>query len=183
MIKIVIASNNPVKIHAALRGFQKAFPGREFEAKSIQVASGVSDQPMTDEETLQGAQNRVTAARTLIPDGDFWVGIEGGVEWMGSDLAVFAWIVIESQEISGKGKTGTFFLPPKLTELVRSGKELGEADDIFFNRKNSKQENGAIGILTKDLVDRRKLYEMAVIFALLPFINQDIYLSSSFLPK
>ena len=75
----------------------------------------------------------------------------------------------------GKGRTGAFFLPESVANLVRHGKELGEADDIVFGRSNSKQANGAIGILTGDVVDRTQLYEQAVILALIPFKNPQLY--------
>jgi len=53
--------------------------------------------------------------------------------------------------------------------------ELGHADDMVFKRDNSKQKNGAVGILTHDLIDRASYYEQALILALIPFINKDIY--------
>jgi non-canonical (house-cleaning) NTP pyrophosphatase len=59
--------------------------------------------------------------------------------------------------------------------LIRQGKELGEADDIVFSQNNSKQANGAIGILTGDVIDRTSLYEHAVILALAPFKNLELY--------
>jgi non-canonical (house-cleaning) NTP pyrophosphatase len=53
--------------------------------------------------------------------------------------------------------------------------ELGEADDRVFGCNNSKQQNGAIGLLTGDAVDRAGLYVPAVIFALIPFKNPELY--------
>jgi non-canonical (house-cleaning) NTP pyrophosphatase len=41
--------------------------------------------------------------------------------------------------------------------LVESGKELGDADDIVFGKSNSKQQNGAVGILTHDIITRTAL--------------------------
>jgi inosine/xanthosine triphosphatase len=178
MKTIVIASKNPVKVASTLNGFCKMFPNEEFKTLSVQVPSNVSDQPLTSDETLAGACNRAANAKDLIEDADFWVGIEGGVEEYGQEMSVFAWIVIQSKDQMGKGRTGTFYLPPQIADLVRSGIELGDADDIVFNRSNSKQANGAIGILSGDLVDRTQLYEMAVIFALLPFRNQELYRTS-----
>jgi non-canonical (house-cleaning) NTP pyrophosphatase len=75
----------------------------------------------------------------------------------------------------GKARTATFDLPKKIIELIDSGMELGDADDVIFNRKNSKQKNGAVGILTKDLIDREKYYTHAIIMALIPFNNMDLY--------
>ena len=175
MKTIVIASKNPVKVASTLNGFQQMFPTETFNTVSVQVPSNVSDQPFSSEETLSGANNRAANARIEVPDADYWVGIEGGVEEHEDEMAVFAWVVIQSPDQTGKGRTGTFYLPPQLSKLVRDGIELGDADDIVFNRSNSKQQNGAIGILSGDLVDRTQLYEMAVIFALLPFRNQELY--------
>jgi inosine/xanthosine triphosphatase len=175
MKTIVVASRNPVKLQAALSGFNQMFPGEEFQVTSAVVPSNVADQPFTSDETLRGAKNRAANAAAVLPGADFYIGIEGGVEEDQSELAVFAWVVIRSQNITGKGRTATFFLPPELAQLVRAGKELGEADDIVFNRSNSKQENGAIGILTGDAVDRARLYDMAVIMALIPFKNPQLY--------
>lgn len=175
MKTIVVASQNPVKVTAALSGFIKMFPSEEFKAVAVQAQSDVSAQPFTSEETLAGALNRSANARKIFPDADFWVGIEGGVEEHRQELAVFAWVVIQSRGQIGKGRTGTFYLPTQISDLVRSGTELGEADDIIFHRSNSKQGNGAIGLLTGDVIDRSQLYEMAVVFALLPFRNKDLY--------
>jgi inosine/xanthosine triphosphatase len=175
MKTIIVASRNPVKIQAALNGFRQMFPEEEFQVGSVSVPSGVSDQPYTSNETLLGAQNRAARAEEAQPGADYYIGIEGGVEEDQGELAVFAWVVIRASHVIGKGRTATFMLPPQIAQLIRDGKELGEADDIFFNRSNSKQANGAIGILTDDVVDRTKLYDMAVIMALLPFKNPTLY--------
>jgi len=110
----------------------------------------------------------------VMPEAYFWVGIEGGIEDREGEMAAFAWIVVKSNKTLGKGRTGTFFLPQAVSDLIRQGKELGEADDIVFGRINSKQENGAIGILTGDVIDRTQLYAHAVVLALLPFKNPDL---------
>lgn len=176
MKKIIVASKNPVKLSAALNGFQRMFPGEEFEVEGVAAESGVSDQPFGDEETLRGAQNRVVSARTIQPSADYWVGLEGGIEKKGADMIVFAWMAIESKDgLTGKGKTGAFFLPPAVITLVNAGTELGEADDIVFNRENSKHASGTIGVLTDNAVDRERYYTDAIVFALIPFKNPELY--------
>lgn len=175
-MKIVIASKNPVKINATLNGFQKMFPETHFEVEGVSVSSNVGEQPRSDMETFTGAINRAEGASKEITDADFWVGIEGGIEEKQSDMEAFAWVVIKSSNGKyGKGRTGTFFLPLKVGELIRQGKELGEADDIVFGRSNSKQENGAVGILTGNAVDRTEYYTEAVVFACIPFKNKELY--------
>ncbi len=176
MKKIVVASTNPVKIQAALGGFERMFGNEIFEVIGIDAESGVSDQPMSEEETLKGATNRVSNAMKEVEGGDYWIGIEAGLEEIDGGMEAFAWIVIKSKGgVMGKGRTGSFFLPDKVVQLVREGKELGEADDIVFGMTNSKQANGAVGILSGDVVTRKSFYEEAVILALIPFRNRNLY--------
>lgn len=171
----MVASKNPVKVKAALSGLQHMFPEQAFEAVPASVPSGVADQPMSDEETLQGALNRVKNAREAHPDADYWIGLEGGVSSMQGELAAFAWIVVQGGTLTGKARSGIFFLPPAVAALVERGVELGKADDMVFNHQNSKQKGGAIGILTGNVLDRKQLYEQAVMLALVPFKNKELY--------
>lgn len=175
MKTIVVASQNPVKAQAALDGFQRMFPEETFELRTITVDSGVGAQPFSSDETLQGAMQRAQAARQLDEQADYWVGIEGGVESHGAELAAFAWIAILGDGLAGRARTGTFYLPPRVAAFVHQGLELGEADDLVFQKSNSKQKNGAIGILTGDVINRAQLYEQAVILALVPFKNRELY--------
>jgi inosine/xanthosine triphosphatase len=174
-MKVVVASTNPVKLRAVSLGFQRMFPDQEFQIEELVGVQGNSSQPRDNRETLQSAFDRAERAACLVPQADFWVGVEGGIEEQGLQMSAFAWIVIKSIDKVGQGRTGTFYLPQVVANLVRQGKELGEADDIVFGCSNSKQANGAIGILTRDVIDRTQLYEQAVILALIPFKNPELY--------
>lgn len=176
MTKIIIASKNPVKIESTREGFVKMFKDEIFEIEGLSVDSGVSAQPMSEEETLAGATNRVNNVSILSPNADYWVGIEGGSKVVGKGMETFAWVVIKSKNgMVSQGRTASFYLPKEIVALVKMGKELGEADDIVFKRSNSKQSNGAVGILTGDVLTRAGYYETAVIMALIPFKNPKLY--------
>jgi inosine/xanthosine triphosphatase len=172
--KLVVASTNPVKIGAALAGFGRMFPDHVYTANGVSARSGVSDQPMSDRETLQGALNRVEDARRLAPDADYWIGLEGGVERVGAALEAFAWIVVSDGHTIGRARTASYFLPDETARLIAQGMELGDADDLVFGRANSKQQNGSVGLLTGDVIDRTMYYEHAVILALIPFKNPQL---------
>jgi inosine/xanthosine triphosphatase len=174
MKTIIVASTNPVKVAAALDGFRRMFPEEAFEARGISAPSGVSDQPMTDAETLQGALNRIAYIRTAAPDVDYWIGLEGGIDQRDDALECFAWIVATDGARMGKSRTATFTLPEEITRLVRQGMELGHADDLVFGRSNSKQQNGSVGLFTRDVIDRAAYYHQAVILALIPFRNSTL---------
>ena len=174
-ISVLVGSKNPVKIQCTLQAFQKAFPETPIKVKGISVPSGVSDQPMTDGETLLGAENRAKGLQSAEHSANFYVGIEGGLNVANNEMEAFAWIYILSENKTGKARTATFQLPQQIRDLIDRGIELGVADDMVFNRKNSKQNNGAVGILTHDLIDRISYYEPAVVLALIPFINPELY--------
>lgn len=174
MMRVIIASRNPVKIQCVRQAFEKAFPHQEWACDGIAVNSGVSDQPMTDAETLEGARNRVDNAQK-IAEADYYVGVEGGIAENAQGMEAFAWVVVKSKSKTGEARTASFALPPAIVELIHQGIELGHADDMVFKRENSKQKNGAVGILTHDLIDRTSYYEPAVVLALIPFLNPEYY--------
>ncbi len=174
MVKIVVASKNPVKLDAVKEGLS-ALIGGELEIVGVSVESGVSDQPMTDVETLTGARNRVYRAGLEYPGAAYYVGLEGGVEETTSGLMAFAWMVISDGVKTGQARTASFFLPSKVAELVHGGMELGHADDVVFAQSNSKQQNGAVGLLTNDVITRKSLYRPAVQMAFIPFLNPELY--------
>ena len=174
-MQIIVASQNPVKVRAALQGFEKMFAAESIQAEGISVPSGVPDQPMSQAETLQGARNRAVAAKQARPEADYWIGIEGGLEETAVGMEVFAWVVILSGDRQGQARTATFMLPSAIIELIHQGYELGEADDRIFGVHNSKQAGGALGLLTHNVVDRSWFYVPAVVLALLPFLNEDLY--------
>lgn len=150
-------------------------PDEDFEVTGINVSSGVSDQPMTDEETRQGALNRAKNAMKSYASADFWVGIEGGIEEQYGEMLAFAWVVILSKHQQGQSRTSTFSLPPAVTQLIHQGIELGHANDQVFDEHNSKTSGGAVGTLTKGILDRTAYYVQPVLLALVPFINGTMF--------
>lgn len=173
---VIIASKNPIKIEAVSKGFQKLFSSVLFSFEGVSATSDVPDQPRGDEETLLGAETRARNAKQAQPDADYWVGIEGGIEIDDRGTAVFGWVhILDRNGKTGYGKTGSFYLPDAVTRLINEGLELGEADDRVFKQINSKQNSGSIGILTNNVIDRENFLLDAVIFALIPFLNHEIY--------
>lgn len=172
-----IGSENPVKIKCveeAIHEFWEFWP--EARAIGVNTESGVSHQPMSDHEMLTGALNRARQALHKIDSASYGVGIEGGALDTEDGLWVYAWVVIVDREGRlGKGQTGRFLVPESVGRLVRDGLELGEADDRFFGRTNSKQKDGAIGILSDGRITRIALYKPAVTFALLRFVHPEYY--------
>ncbi len=152
------------------------FPDEVFVVLGESAESGVSNQPMGDLETRLGARNRVADLCDRGIEGDYYVGLEGGVmELDGQFHAIAVMHVRDRHGKTGEANTSTFPLPLPICELIRGGMELGDASAQFFQHENSKQKNGAIGLLTDDLITRTDYYRHAMILALIPFKHHTMY--------
>ena len=171
-MKVIVSSKNPVKISSTLQGFEHVFPNDKITVEGVSVDSGVGDQPTTNDATLLGALNRASNAQKKYLDADYWVGIEGGVELGTKSTESFAWIVINSKNHVSKSRSASFELPQPVTDQLNQGKELGDAMDYLHNRANSKQQEGAVGILTNGRITRTDLYVQPIILALIPFTQK-----------
>ena len=167
---VFIGSKNPTKINAVKKAFASVFKKKHFSFVGVSSPSGVGNQPMSEKETKKGAENRLFYLKNNF-DGAFYVSIEGGVDYDDGDMVAFAWVYVFSKNKRGKGKTSLFQIPKEIQTLIENGFELGAADDLVFNRKNSKIKDGAVGILTKGNINRTNYYKNAVIMSLIPFIN------------
>ena len=176
MKNIIVGSANPVKLETTQLAFAKAWPEGEFTYNTFDAQSGVPDQPFGSTETKTGAQNRAHECRKAYPAADFYVGLEGGLEEVAGEYWAFAWMCILDQAgKTGFGRTGSFLLPPKVSELITAGEELGVATDIIFNQTNSGQQGGTISVLTKGSITRTDFYLDAMTFALIPFMKPELY--------
>lgn len=172
-ISVVVASLNPVKIRAAKQAFEKVF-GLEVIIKSLQVPSGVSEQPMNYEETRTGAYNRVAAAQELLK-GDYYIAYEGGVDVFEDGPKTFAIVCISNTQDMSFGQSACLPLPIRVYERLLEGVELGTAMDELFNTVNIKQKGGAIGQLTGGLETRASIYESATILALSRYVHASLF--------
>jgi len=167
-----IGSKNPAKVKAAKSAVGKYFKDAEFLI--VDVDSGVDRQPI-DDETETGARNR--AAGALKKTGaDFGIGIEGGLVGLYGRHYATACCVVASKSGEIHIAYSPFFeLPQKMLEHVRQRRELGDIMDEHTGRKGTKQEEGALGILSRGKMTRVQALEAAVVLALMPFVNNELY--------
>src|SRR5690606_10987819 len=92
-MKVVVASANPAKIRAVQDALAQIFTGQTLQCSGQSTESGVSAQPMSSEETLQGALNRLQTVAAAAPGADYYVALEAGLD---GDCS-FAWIAISHQ--------------------------------------------------------------------------------------
>ncbi len=168
MMLVAIGSTNPVKVRAVENVLRQVFDDVEFVAR--EVPSGIAAQPVGNEETRRGALNRARAVRE-VAEADWGIGLEGGIIQSEMGTMTTAWCVIVDRSGSlGVGGASNMLLPEAVAARVLGGMELGEAMDEYASIQDVKHKMGAIGILTKGLIDRQQAYEVIVKFALAPFL-------------
>lgn len=176
-VRILVGSINPVKIEAVREAFLHYF--RDIEIVEISVESGVSAQPIGDE-TFKGAENRALLLMEYNKrnrlNADFMVGIEGGLLKASSKWFQCGCIcILDNRHRKGFGVSPLFELPRFVVEKLLNGVELGDVIDAVTGDHNSKQKSGAIGFLTRNVMDRKVLYKYGVIAAMVPFLNEKLF--------
>ncbi|WP_303968264.1 DUF84 family protein [Sporosarcina ureae] len=153
-MEFILGSENQAKKRAVVRIIERCL--ENSSVSSVSVSSGVSAQPMSEEETRQGAINRSVA----VANDTYGIGLEGGVHMIADTMYLCNWGALTTPE----GKTYTAAgaqipLPEELADEIRSGRELGDAVDDYFKKRNVRMSEGAMGMLTAQLVPRDALFE------------------------
>ena len=175
-MKVAVGSKNPVKIKSVQLAFEQVWPGEKFEFIGVDVDSGISNQPMSDNECILGAKNRAKNA-IKIADADFGVGLEGGIQKHNENYFSVGWVcVVDKNNNEGIGSGVKTMIVPAIAKMVEGGMELGVADDIFFKKHDSKQGDGYVGIMTNNAISRVEGFKHGVICALARFIKFDLFI-------
>lgn len=99
-MKIHISTKNQKKINLVKDIFTKEFPNQEIEIYNSNENSDVPSTPW-DEQTYQGAKNRVKNAITNNPGYDYYIGLETGLVTRYGELIEEAWCFISEDGIEG----------------------------------------------------------------------------------
>lgn len=151
-MKVIIGSHNPTKIEAVQEVFQQA------EIIAVDVASDVSAQPFSDEETLRGAKNRAKHA-VAFNDATLGIGLEGGVTAFDNQLFLCNWGALVDQADEIYVASGARIpLPDEVSESLKKGYELGEVMENYAQKKDVSKKEGAIGVFTNDYISRKDMF-------------------------
>lgn len=79
MLKVAIATKSREKIEGVERAISEFFHTKEIGIYSQSVDSGVPEQPF-EEQTYQGALQRINNLKQEVSDMDFYISCEAGIE-------------------------------------------------------------------------------------------------------
>ncbi|MBY8981305.1 MAG: inosine/xanthosine triphosphatase [Candidatus Lokiarchaeota archaeon] len=185
-LELCVGSLNPTKIEAVNLAYNKFY--KNYNINYIKTDSKVADQPIEMEAILEGAFNRAKNALVFLKKNKkdnseiYGIGIEAGlakISLANSNYMDFQFCVImdENEKIS-LGSGIAFEYPQFVIDRIFSEKdnEIGNIMGRLANNINLKNESGAIGFLSKNIINRKDILFQAVICALLPRINEELYL-------
>ncbi|HLR10277.1 MAG TPA: DUF84 family protein [Sporosarcina sp.] len=172
-MKVVVGTKNHAKTAAVNNVFKQYFTEMDLVTESCH--SGVSEQPIGNEETRQGAINRAVEALSC-GGGDIGVGLEGGVIYVADDMYVCNWGAIALADGTTITAAGAQIpLPQVIKNEIEKGFELGPVIERHFNRQGIRQQEGAMGMFTNGVITRVKLFEHVMEL----LIGQYLYIESN----
>ncbi|NGQ97294.1 DUF84 family protein [Brevibacillus sp. SYP-B805] len=139
----------------------------------LAVPSGVSAQPLSEAETIQGAINRAKRVLAAVPEARIGLGLEGGL--MFDDMYTGQWYLISvcaawDGERLFLGKGLAFPIPYAVGERIKTeGIELRTIIDELAGTTGTNHRGGAYALFTNDRIRRANVFSEAVIAALTPF--------------
>ena len=172
-MKVLVGSENPVKIQSVRESFLTFF--EHVEVEGILVGSGVAEQPINNE-TFEGAKNRAENVKRINDQRNlgaaFFIGIEGGVlQLYNRGFGLNVVYILDQHNRDSFATTGLYELPGAIREL---GHAIGELANDSFNAR----EHGTVGFLTSGKIDRLQNQVQGITLALIPFLNDNLYFSS-----
>src|SRR5699024_462945 len=144
-MNIVIGSKNKTKIAAVETVFPNAF------VHSVDAPSDVSNQPIGDEEPRLGAMNRAYYAQRK-KSKSIGIGLDGGVMYVKYQLYLCKWGALQTEKVNVYTAAGArIAIPYEFKAQIKEGYELAELMSVFTDKKDIRNQEGAIRIFTNDL--------------------------------
>ena len=176
--RIAIGSTNPAKSRGAKLAFSRVFGAVKLE--EVSTTSLVRSQPMTLEETAEGAEERaVFALETARPD--YGVGVEAGIfglgkAWPDHYLNIQVAAVVDKAGRLSFGSSSGFPVPRKLVEKMRErSDELDRYTHELAGVRKVREEHGIVYHLSKKRLSRVEMTDQCVSMALIPWMNKKAY--------
>ncbi len=173
-MKILIATENIVKVEACQAAFETYFENVKVEA--VHVPSEVGEMPLNDE-IGEGTKNRIKNLKKYAQENhlqvDYYVAVESGINnyfksWMITSVAG----IENDSGLASYSTSPSYPIPGEyVEEIIRDG--LGVVMDRIFADDDSGHHKGGIGFLTHGKITRRSLIQESFMMALIRVINDN----------
>lgn len=146
---IIVCSKNKAKNDAVTSVMKQYF--RNFDIKSLQTNSGVSETPIGDEEGLTGCFNRISDAINQEEKGDLYVAMEGILSETTHGTFLCGWTVIYNkiEDEYYYGCSAKIKVPDEIIEKTSKSQRLSDVVAEFVDSTGDEISNiGTNGVLT-----------------------------------
>ena len=138
----------------------KDFIKDSYNIVPVNVDSGISDQPLDEETTIQGAINRAKQATHKMQNYEFSIGLEGGLSKInGIYCLVCVSAIVDKKDNVYIGVSDKLPLPKEVSKRVFRGEQFGEVIREFM--KNTKETAPEFLDHIQELIERKKSFTSA----------------------
>lgn len=169
-MNINIGSSNKIKVEALEELLQDYPHLKGAKISSLEISSGVADQPKSLDETIEGAMNRV---KGVFDNCDYGFGIESGLMAVPNTKSGFMDVCVCAIYDGNEyhlGLSSAWEAPKKVMQhMLEDGLNMNDAAlkaGLTDNPKVGASE-GLIGIMTKGRLDRKAYTKEAIRTALI----------------
>lgn len=155
---IAIGSTNPTKVQAV----KNALNNENFRVIPCSALSNVRPQPLSDEETLQGAINRAKDCLEKT-DAALAIGLEGGAVFFQAQVYLCHWGAIVDRDHNTYFSNGPLILlPAEFREPLWGGQNLEDIMQHYIGIKGLGAKGGAVGVFTQSNLTREQMMTQIV---------------------
>lgn len=167
-MKIVLGTKSKYKKAFLQKKLKDKF--ENFTIIQTDVNSGVSEQPLTQAETITGATNRAFAAFGKVKNADLSFGMEGGMQVVNSHFYYFTVVCLYDGDKSYLGLSDSIPLPKEVSELVYKGGYVGHTIRDYLKKHMNDQK---LQTLIQPIVDRSFFFDKAIDNVFLIYENKN----------
>lgn len=171
MLEVSVGSLKPFKVESVRQLILREFETVRSQTVGVEVSSGVSDQPFSKEETIQGAVNRSIEALQNYSSANIGAGLEGGVfeedgKFYVFDVAAITLGIEPPKTFTGESEI--YLLPFEVVSYLKDGMQLSSAMHEYLKSQGQNvpiqeiMQNGTIyylsdGVSSRDMAQNKAL--------------------------
>lgn len=178
---VALGSRNPAKVQGASKAFRRL--RRRVRVVGVELSGATVPQPFGLRETVKAALRRAELALERSPSAALGLGVEAGLVkcplipagFMDQHVA----LILDRGGGVTVGGSSSFEYPSKVVvNTLGEGVEVGKVVEELSGIEGIGRKKGAIGFLSHGVVNRAQLVEQAVLMAMIPRINPELYAST-----
>lgn len=165
--KIIVCSKNKAKNDAVNAVVKEYFSN--FEIKSLETNSGVSETPIGDNEGIKGCYNRIKDAIKQISDGDLYIAMEGILSENNYGSFICGWTVVYDKNSNEYyyGCSAKVKVPDEIIRNISKTQRLSDVVAKFVgNTDDEISKIGTNGLLTNGSYTRTDEFIDSIVCAI-----------------